>query len=170
MSSLVRYMSESSTHLSHCNRHKAHVYTAYLLGGAYRARAHAHSESISTSCYKAAGLSACHHIAGNDLQIWMGLLQVLQHLYLVGGVPCTGRSYSHAGLSRQPTSSAERRPLAQAQTAELWSVCPQSLCKSTLLLVTQLTCSENGYNASAQLVHVAYMPGMLTRLPGKSAS
>ena len=70
------------------------MYTAYLLGGAYGARAHAHSESISTSCYKVAGLSACHHIAGNDLQIWMGLLQMLQHLYLVDGVPCTGLSYS----------------------------------------------------------------------------
>ncbi|KAA6417389.1 MAG: hypothetical protein FRX49_12638 [Trebouxia sp. A1-2] len=69
-------MSEDGTHLSHCNRRKAHMYTAYLLGGAYRSRAHAHSESISASCYEAAGLSTCHHIAGNDLQIWMGLLQV----------------------------------------------------------------------------------------------
>jgi len=56
---------------------KPTCYVAYLLSGAYRSRAHAHSEGISASCYKAAGLSACHHIAGNDLQIWMGLLQML---------------------------------------------------------------------------------------------
>jgi len=77
VSSLVKYMSQNGAHLSHCNRHQGHMYTAHLLGGTYRARAHAHSESISASCYKTAGLSACHHIAGNDLQIWMGLLQML---------------------------------------------------------------------------------------------
>lgn len=132
MSSLVRYMSESSTHLSHCNRHKAHVYTAYLLGGAYRARAHAHSESISTSCYKAAGLSACHHIAGNDLQIWMGLLQVLQHLYLVGGVPCTGRSYSQqACLDNQhhlQNADHWRRHRLQSCGLSVLKVCANQRC------------------------------------------
>ena len=57
--------------------------SAYLLGGANGARAHAHTESIGTSVYEALRLRTSDNIARNNLQVRMLILQVLQHLYLV---------------------------------------------------------------------------------------
>lgn len=61
---------------------------AYLLGGADGARTHANPQTISAGFYQAPCLSASDHIACYDLESWMRLFQMLQHLCLVCGVTC----------------------------------------------------------------------------------
>ena len=60
----------------------------HLLRGADGSRAHAHPQAVCATLNETPGLPPCNHIAADDLQLWVRLLQVGQHVQLVGRVAC----------------------------------------------------------------------------------
>mmetsp|Transcript_6495 Transcript_6495/g.22347 ORF Transcript_6495/g.22347 Transcript_6495/m.22347 type:complete len:229 (+) Transcript_6495:150-836(+) len=61
-------------------------HSADLLGGADGPAAHADPKGVRPDADEALGLSGGHHVAGDDLQVRVVLLDPLDHLHLVHGV------------------------------------------------------------------------------------